>query len=45
VYGKKPAPSKTNQEEEKDMFKLSRFQNIPSKVDSHQRPEILAAAK
>lgn len=45
MYGKKAAPTKTNQEEEKDMFKLSRFQNIPSKVDSHQRPEILAAAK
>jgi len=30
------------QEEEKEMFKLSRFQNIPSKIDSHQRPELLA---
>ncbi|XP_005104943.1 uncharacterized protein C7orf57 homolog isoform X2 [Aplysia californica] len=40
-----PQKAKGKEEEEKEMFKLSRFQNIPSKIDSHQRPEIMAAVK
>ncbi|GFN90511.1 hypothetical protein PoB_001701700 [Plakobranchus ocellatus] len=33
------------QEEEKEMFKMARFKNIPSKLDTHQRPEIMASVK
>lgn len=33
------------QPEEKELFKLARFKNIPSKLDTHQRPEIMASVK
>ncbi|GFR77972.1 hypothetical protein ElyMa_005838200 [Elysia marginata] len=33
------------QPEEKEMFKMARFKNIPSKLDTHQRPEIMASVK
>ncbi|CAL1534511.1 unnamed protein product [Lymnaea stagnalis] len=36
---------RTHEDEEREPFKLSRFKNIPSKVDSHQRVEIMAGVK
>ncbi|CAG5121523.1 unnamed protein product [Candidula unifasciata] len=38
-------PKRTDDEEEKELFKLSRFKNIPSKLDSQQRAEIMATLK
>lgn len=45
-FSKTTTPQRQGRDEkENEMFKLSRFQNIPSKIDSHQRKEIMAAVK
>ncbi|XP_059145719.1 uncharacterized protein C7orf57 homolog [Physella acuta] len=36
--------TKTHEDEDKELFKLSRFKNVSSKVDTYQRPELLTAA-